>query len=75
MVGVWYEDEFYGKSEIYCKWLNVLVMVNQVVVGVILMVMYQGCVDVGFCYLLEMKMVLLSEVVVVIDVMLMFVVI
>lgn len=40
------------------------VIINQVSVGVMLIVIYQGCVDVGFCYLLEIKIVLLSEVVV-----------
>lgn len=60
--GVWHEDEFYGKSEIYRKQLNVPVMVNQAASGATLTVTYQGCADAGFCYPPETKTVPLSEV-------------
>lgn len=61
--GVWHEDEFYGKSEIYRKQLNVPVTVNQAASGATLTVTYQGCADVGFCYPPETKTIPLSEVV------------
>ena len=47
--GVWHEDEFYGKSEIYRKQLNVPVTINQAASGATLTVTYQGCADAGFC--------------------------
>lgn len=61
--GVWHEDEFYGKSEIYRKQLNVPVTVNQAASGATLTVTYQGCADAGFCYPPETKTIPLSEVV------------
>ncbi len=60
--GVWHEDEFYGKSEIYRKQLNIPVTVNQAASGATLTVTYQGCADAGFCYPPETKTVPLSEV-------------
>ena len=60
--GVWHEDEFYGKSEIYRKQLNIPVSVNQAATGATLTVSYQGCADAGFCYPPETKTVPLSEV-------------
>ncbi|MBU5385997.1 MULTISPECIES: protein-disulfide reductase DsbD [Citrobacter] len=60
--GVWHEDEFYGKSEIYRKQLNIPVTVNQAATGATLTVTYQGCADAGFCYPPETKTVPLSEV-------------
>lgn len=60
--GVWHEDEFYGKSEIYRKRLNVPVTINQAASGATLTVTYQGCADAGFCYPPETKTVPLSEV-------------
>ncbi|WP_407201959.1 protein-disulfide reductase DsbD [Citrobacter werkmanii] len=60
--GVWHEDEFYGKSEIYRKQLNIPVTVNQTKSGATLTVTYQGCADAGFCYPPETKTVPLSEV-------------
>ncbi|HCT9707498.1 TPA: protein-disulfide reductase DsbD [Citrobacter werkmanii] len=60
--GVWHEDEFYGKSEIYRKQLNIPVSVNQAATGATLTVTYQGCADAGFCYPPETKTVPLSEV-------------
>jgi thiol:disulfide interchange protein DsbD len=60
--GVWHEDEFYGKSEIYRKQLNIPVTVNQAQPGATLTVTYQGCADAGFCYPPETKTVPLSEV-------------
>ncbi|CAB5559101.1 protein-disulfide reductase DsbD [Citrobacter sp. Cy234] len=60
--GVWHEDEFYGKSEIYRKQLNVPVTINQAASGATLTVTYQGCADAGFCYPPETKTVPLSEV-------------
>ncbi|HFS5793701.1 TPA: protein-disulfide reductase DsbD [Citrobacter werkmanii] len=60
--GVWHEDEFYGKSEIYRKQLNIPVTVNQAKSGATLTVTYQGCADAGFCYPPETKTVPLSEV-------------
>ena len=60
--GVWHEDEFYGKSEIYRKQLNVPVAINQAASGATLTVTYQGCADAGFCYPPETKTVPLSEV-------------
>ncbi|EEG5391056.1 protein-disulfide reductase DsbD [Salmonella enterica subsp. enterica] len=65
--GVWHEDEFYGKSEIYRKRLNVPVTVNQAAAGATLTVTYQGCADAGFCYPPETKTVPLSEVAAAID--------
>lgn len=60
--GVWHEDEFYGKSEIYRKQLTVPITVNQAESGATLTVTYQGCADAGFCYPPETKTVPLSEV-------------
>ncbi|WOR29637.1 protein-disulfide reductase DsbD [Citrobacter portucalensis] len=60
--GVWYEDEFYGKSEIYRKQLTVPITVNQAKSGATLTITYQGCADAGFCYPPETKTVPLSEV-------------
>ena len=60
--GVWHEDEFYGKSEIYRKQLNVPVTINQATSGATLTVTYQGCADAGFCYPPETKTVPLSAV-------------
>ncbi|MEE7570834.1 protein-disulfide reductase DsbD [Citrobacter werkmanii] len=60
--GVWHEDEFYGKSEIYRKQLNIPVTVNQAKSSATLTVTYQGCADAGFCYPPETKTVPLSEV-------------
>ncbi|MBJ8367811.1 MULTISPECIES: protein-disulfide reductase DsbD [Citrobacter] len=60
--GVWHEDEFYGKSEIYRKQLNIPITVNQAATGATLTVTYQGCADAGFCYPPETKTVPLSEV-------------
>ncbi|WP_410760101.1 protein-disulfide reductase DsbD [Citrobacter youngae] len=60
--GVWHEDEFYGKSEIYRKQLNVPVTINQAASGATLTVTYQGCANAGFCYPPETKTVPLSEV-------------
>ena len=59
--GVWHEDEFYGKSEIYRKQLTVPITVNQAKSGATLTVTYQGCADAGFCYPPETKTVPLSE--------------
>ena len=59
---VWHEDEFYGKSEIYRKQLNIPVTVNQAATGATLTITYQGCADAGFCYPPETKTVPLSEV-------------
>ena len=60
--GVWHEDEFYGKSEIYRKQLTIPITVNQAKSGATLTVTYQGCADAGFCYPPETKTVPLSEV-------------
>ena len=60
--GVWHEDEFYGKSEIYRKRLNIPLIVNQAASGATLTVTYQGCADAGFCYPPETKTVPLSKV-------------
>lgn len=60
--GVWYEDEFYGKSEIYRKQLTIPITVNQAKSGATLTITYQGCADAGFCYPPETKTVPLSEV-------------
>ncbi|WP_218733266.1 protein-disulfide reductase DsbD [Citrobacter braakii] len=60
--GVWHEDEFYGKSEIYRKQLTIPVTVNQAKSGATFTVTYQGCADAGFCYPPETKTVPLSEV-------------
>ncbi|MDM2738749.1 protein-disulfide reductase DsbD [Citrobacter sp. Cu096] len=60
--GVWHEDEFYGKSEIYRKQLTIPVTINQAKSGATLTVTYQGCADAGFCYPPETKTVPLSEV-------------
>ncbi|HHG9066523.1 TPA: protein-disulfide reductase DsbD [Citrobacter freundii] len=60
--GVWHEDEFYGKSEIYRKQLTIPITVNQAKSGATLAITYQGCADAGFCYPPETKTVPLSEV-------------
>ncbi|MCR3689867.1 protein-disulfide reductase DsbD [Citrobacter freundii] len=60
--GVWHEDEFYGKSEIYRKQLTIPITVNQAKSGATLTITYQGCADAGFCYPPETKTVPLSEV-------------
>lgn len=60
--GVWHEDEFYGKSEIYRQRLTIPVTVNQAASGATLTVVYQGCADAGFCYPPETKTVPLSQV-------------
>lgn len=62
--GVWHEDEFYGKSEIYRDRLTLPVTINKASAGATLTVTYQGCADAGFCYPPETKTVPLSEVVV-----------
>ncbi|MCX9072879.1 MULTISPECIES: protein-disulfide reductase DsbD [Citrobacter] len=59
--GVWHEDEFYGKSEIYRKQLTVPITINQAKSGATLTITYQGCADAGFCYPPETKTVPLSE--------------
>ena len=41
--GVWHEDEFYGKSEIYRDRLTLPVTINQASAGATLTVTYQGC--------------------------------
>lgn len=46
--GVWHEDEFYGKSEIYRDRLTLPVTINQASAGATLTVTYQGCADAGF---------------------------
>ncbi|CBG89919.1 protein-disulfide reductase DsbD [Citrobacter rodentium] len=61
--GVWHEDEFYGKSEIYRQRLTIPVIVQQAAAGATLTVTYQGCADAGFCYPPETRTVPLSEVV------------
>lgn len=61
--GVWHEDEFYGKSEIYRDRLTLPVTINKASAGATLTVTYQGCADAGFCYPPETKTVPLSEVV------------
>lgn len=61
--GVWHEDEFYGKSEIYRNTLTIPVTINQAQSGATLTVTYQGCADAGFCYPPESKTVPLSAVV------------
>ena len=60
--GVWHEDEFYGKSEIYRNTLTIPVTISQAQSGATLTVTYQGCADAGFCYPPESKTVPLSEV-------------
>lgn len=60
--GVWHEDEFYGKSEIYRQQLTIPVTVKQAAAGATLTVTYQGCADAGFCYPPETKTVPLCEV-------------
>ncbi|HCJ7744334.1 TPA: protein-disulfide reductase DsbD [Citrobacter freundii] len=60
--GVWHEDEFYDKSEIYRKQLTIPITVNQAKSGATLTITYQGCADAGFCYPPETKTVPLSEV-------------
>ncbi|EMN1291770.1 TPA: protein-disulfide reductase DsbD [Citrobacter freundii] len=60
--GVWHEDEFYGKSEIYRKQLTIPITVNQAKSGATLTITYQGCADAGFCYPPETKTVPLSGV-------------
>ena len=60
--GVWHEDAFYGKSEIYRKQLTIPITVNQAKSGATLTITYQGCADAGFCYPPETKTVPLSEV-------------
>ncbi len=61
--GVWHEDEFYGKSEIYRDRLTLPVTINRASAGATLTVTYRGCADAGFCYPPETKTVPLSEVV------------
>ncbi|MDA8479808.1 protein-disulfide reductase DsbD [Citrobacter sp. Awk 4] len=61
--GVWHEDEFYGKSEIYRQRLTIPVTVNKAASGATLTVVYQGCADAGFCYPPETKTVPLSQVI------------
>lgn len=60
--GVWHEDEFYGKSEIYRQQLTIPVTVKQAAAGATLTVTYRGCADAGFCYPPETKTVPLREV-------------
>lgn len=60
--GVWHEDEFYGKSEIYRKQLTIPITVKQAKSGATLTITYQGCADAEFCYPPETKTVPLSEV-------------
>ena len=61
--GVWHEDEFYGKSEIYRDKLTLPVTIDQASAGATLTVTYQGCAEAGFCYPPETKIVPLSAVI------------
>lgn len=61
--GTWHEDEFYGKTEIYTRQLNLPLRVQSAVKGATLSVTYQGCAEAGFCYPPETRVVPLSEVV------------
>ncbi len=60
--GVWHEDEFYGKSEIYRDRLTLPVTINRRVRSDVNCHL-PGCADAGFCYPPETKTVPLSEVV------------
>ncbi len=60
--GEQHEDEFYGKSEIYRKRLDLPVSVQQAAKNATLTVTYQGCADAGFCYPPETRVVPLSAV-------------
>ncbi|RPH28616.1 protein-disulfide reductase DsbD [Buttiauxella warmboldiae] len=61
--GSWHEDEFYGKTEIYTKQLNLPVTIQSAAKGATVSVTYQGCAEAGFCYPPETRVVPLSEVV------------
>lgn len=60
--GVWHEDEFYGKSEIFRQRLTVPVTVKEADKEATLTVTWQGCADAGFCYPPETKVIPLSAV-------------
>lgn len=60
--GEQHEDEFYGKSEIYRKRLDLPVMVRSAAKNATLTVTYQGCADAGYCYPPETRVVPLSAV-------------
>jgi thiol:disulfide interchange protein DsbD len=61
--GTWHEDEFYGKTEIYTRQLNLPVTIHTAAKGATVSVTYQGCAEAGFCYPPETRVVPLSEVV------------
>lgn len=58
--GVWHEDEFYGKSEIYKQQLSLPVTLSHADQGASLSVTYQGCAEAGFCYPPETRVVPVS---------------
>ncbi|WP_130099577.1 protein-disulfide reductase DsbD [Siccibacter turicensis] len=60
--GTPHEDEFYGKSEIYTRQLQLPIDIRRAAPGASLKVTYQGCAAAGFCYPPETKIVPLSAV-------------
>ncbi|UYU31594.1 protein-disulfide reductase DsbD [Siccibacter colletis] len=60
--GTPHEDEFYGKSEIYTRQLQLPVDIRRAGPGATLTVTYQGCAAAGFCYPPETRVVPLSAV-------------
>ncbi|MFB0710164.1 protein-disulfide reductase DsbD [Buttiauxella noackiae] len=60
--GTWHEDEFYGKTEIYTRQLNLPITIEKATKGATVSVTYQGCAEAGFCYPPETRVVPLSEV-------------
>lgn len=60
--GTWHEDEFYGKTEIFTRQLNLPITVNVADKGSSVSVTYQGCAEAGFCYPPETRVVPLSAI-------------
>lgn len=60
--GTWHEDEFYGKTEIFTRQLNLPVSLNSAGKEASISVTYQGCAEAGFCYPPETRVVPLSAV-------------
>lgn len=57
-----HEDEFYGKSEIYPRNVQLPITLRQADAGAMLSVTYQGCAAAGFCYPPETRSVPLTAI-------------
>ncbi|MBS0849102.1 protein-disulfide reductase DsbD [Citrobacter sp. JGM124] len=61
--GIWHEDEFFGKTEIFTEALSLPLTIMSAEKGATLSITYQGCAESGFCYPPETRDVPLSQVI------------